>query len=147
MGRVVERAACRCTGASLTCGENIEGVDDLDGALVESREVGCCICELERRQISADTTLELAKLFTIGLGPGTSLVGAVGPVDGGAAWSSSIVRGTSRNFRLRLSALLLSFLRFWSNLNGWSASYNQGLQTWPYSIIRSSALSISLLLY
>ena len=32
-----------------------------------------------------DTTLELAKLFTIGLGPSTSLVGAVGPVDGGAA--------------------------------------------------------------
>ena len=53
VGRVVEPAACRCTGASLTRGENIEGVDDLYGAFDESREVGCCICELEGRQISA----------------------------------------------------------------------------------------------
>ena len=118
VGRAVELAACRCSGASLTSGEITEGVDDLDGALVESREAGGCICELEGRQISADTTLELVKLFTIGLGPGTSLVGAVGPVDSGAARSSSIVRDAARNFRLRLSALLLSFLRSWSNLNG-----------------------------
>lgn len=82
VGREVEPAACRCTGALLTSGGNIGGADDLDGALVESRGVGCCICELDGRQISADTALELAELFIIDLGLGTSLVGAVEPVDG-----------------------------------------------------------------
>jgi len=81
VGRVVETAR-RWTGALLTSGENTEGVDDLGGTLVESREVVCCVCELDGRQVSADTALERAELFAIGLDSGILLVGAVGPVDG-----------------------------------------------------------------
>ena len=82
VARLVEAAACRCTDALLTTGENTEGADGLDGALVESKAVPCCICELDGSWISADTALEPANLFTIGLGCGTSLVGAAGAVDG-----------------------------------------------------------------
>lgn len=71
-------AARRCTGALLITGGKVEGADE---SSVEPKAAVCCIRELDGRRTSADTVLDPANSFTIGLASGTSLVDA-GAVDG-----------------------------------------------------------------
>lgn len=46
-----------------------------------------------------------------------------------------MVRVASRSFRLRLSTLLLNFLRSWSTLKGWSESHNESCRDLLYNAV------------